>query len=148
MKSRQIYFCLAYVWAAIAMAQAQTATETVIHSFGNFPAGAKPYGTLVRDANGNLYGTTYIDGAAGGGLVFELDASGHYKILHNFKGGTGDGANPMRECGSARTAPSTAPPIEAAPRTRESCTNWTPPDRRPCSTTSYPAAMAATRAPE
>jgi uncharacterized repeat protein (TIGR03803 family) len=73
--------------------QAQFAAEKVIHSFEDFPYGANPYGTLTRDAAGNLYGTTYQGGTADAGVVFKLDASGHYKVLHSFKGGT-DGANP------------------------------------------------------
>jgi uncharacterized repeat protein (TIGR03803 family) len=73
-------------------AQAQAATETVIHNFGNFPKGANPYGTLFRSAGGVLYGTTYQGGAANLGMVFELSAVG-YKALYSFKGGA-DGANP------------------------------------------------------
>jgi len=76
----------------MAMASAQAATETVIHTFGNFPNGANPYGTLIRDAAGNLYGTAYQGGAANLGVVFRLGAGG-YKVLHSFLGGT-DGANP------------------------------------------------------
>lgn len=85
--------CLAYAWAAIALAQAQTPGLEVIHSFGNYPNGASPYGTLARGSDGSLYGTTYSGGAADLGVVFRLDTSGQYKILYNFKGGT-DGANP------------------------------------------------------
>jgi len=75
------------------VAPAKAATETVIHNFGTFPQGANPYGTLVRDPAGNLYGTTYQGGAPNFGTVFELEAGGKLKVLHRFKGGT-DGANP------------------------------------------------------
>ncbi|MGC9948415.1 MAG: choice-of-anchor tandem repeat GloVer-containing protein [Bryobacteraceae bacterium] len=84
---------LACALAAIGAAQAQTAIEHVIHSFGNFPRGANPYGTLTRDAANNLYGTTYQGGAANAGVVFELDASGQQTVLYSFTGGA-DGANP------------------------------------------------------
>jgi uncharacterized repeat protein (TIGR03803 family) len=50
--------------------------ETVIHSFQNGSDGASPYGGLVMDAEGNLYGTTASGGAGGGGTVFELSPSG------------------------------------------------------------------------
>jgi len=53
---------------AIGIAPAKAATETVIHTFGNFPNGANPYGTPIRDAAGNLYGTTYQGGAANEGV--------------------------------------------------------------------------------
>jgi uncharacterized repeat protein (TIGR03803 family) len=86
-----------WFWAACALAamrigQAQTATETVIFNFSEFPQGANPYGTLFRGTNGTLYGTTYEGGAVNLGAVFELGAAG-YKVLHSFKGGS-DGANP------------------------------------------------------
>ena len=82
----------ACAFGAAAVAQAQTATETIIQTFGNFPQGAIPYGTLIRDTGGDPYGTAYQGGAANAGVVFRLNGSG-YKVLYSFKGGT-DGANP------------------------------------------------------
>ena len=52
-----------------------------------------PTGKLVMDAAGNLYGTTYSDGAYGYGSVFELTpGSGGwtYTSLHDFTGPEGD----------------------------------------------------------
>jgi len=80
-------------WTALAALYGQTATETVLHSFGNYPWGSDPYGMLTRDSAGNLYGTTYSGGAANLGVVFKLSPSGTYKVLHSFTGGS-DGANP------------------------------------------------------
>jgi uncharacterized repeat protein (TIGR03803 family) len=49
------------------------------------------------DKAGNLYGTTQLGGAGGGGIVFKLSptAGGDFAeaILYNFKTGT-DGGNP------------------------------------------------------
>ena len=84
---------LACALAAMVTAPAQTATETVIHSFANFPHGASPYGTPIRDAAGNLYGTTNQGGRANAGVVFQLDASGHQGVLYSFTGGA-DGGSP------------------------------------------------------
>src|SRR5271157_462770 len=56
-----------------------------------------PWGTLVMDGEGNLYGTTNCDGAHGYGSVFELTPSGNnwtYTPLHDFTGGS-DGGNPF-----------------------------------------------------
>jgi hypothetical protein len=39
-------------------AVAQTAGETVLHSFVNAPKGADPYAGVIRDSAGNLYRTT------------------------------------------------------------------------------------------
>jgi len=79
-------------------------TEKVLRSFSdNGKDGFGPYGGLIFDASGNLYGTTYYGGNTpdcnsntGCGTVFELtpDTSGRWKekILHNFNGT--DGAGP------------------------------------------------------
>lgn len=46
--------------------------ETVLHSFALSGDGAYPQGALVRDAAGNLYGTTQSGGTFGFGTVFKL----------------------------------------------------------------------------
>ncbi len=66
--------------------------ETVLYSFSGGADGAYPAARLVRDAVGNLYGTTG-GGSAGYGIVFKIDPSGNETILHSFTGGV-DGANP------------------------------------------------------
>jgi uncharacterized repeat protein (TIGR03803 family) len=72
-------------------------TEKVLHRFDGAD-GEEPAGTLVFDASGNLYGTTYYGGAYGEGTVFELTpkAGGGWseKLLHSFGKGT-DGAQPL-----------------------------------------------------
>jgi uncharacterized repeat protein (TIGR03803 family) len=65
--------------------------ETVLHAFGGAPDGSTPTGGVVRDAEGNLYGTTAIGGSNGGGIVFRLDKNGKETVLHTL-GGSGDGA--------------------------------------------------------
>jgi len=72
-------------------------TETVLYSFAGPPNdGDGPQAGLVRDAKGNLYGTTMGGGLYGVGTVFELSPSGGTwteRILHNFSGS--DGAVPV-----------------------------------------------------
>src|SRR5215469_9679006 len=69
--------------------------ETVLHSFaGGTTDGAFPFGGLVMDAAGNLYGTTEMEGPYGFGVIFRLDPSGHESVLHSFAGGPADGAYP------------------------------------------------------
>jgi len=52
--------------------------------------GANPYGGLVEDSGGNLFGTTYFGGAAGDGTVFEVAAgSGSITTLATFNGSNG-----------------------------------------------------------
>jgi uncharacterized repeat protein (TIGR03803 family) len=74
--------------------------ETVLYSFTGKADGAGPEAGLLRDAAGNLYGTTSSGGATGGncgttgcGVVFKLDTNGQETVLHTFTGGA-DGAGP------------------------------------------------------
>jgi uncharacterized repeat protein (TIGR03803 family) len=79
--------------------------ESVLHSFkGGTSDGNYPYSTLIFDAAGNLYGTTYDGGSSscagyGCGTVFKLTpiSGGRWKekILYAFTGST-DGAHPDR----------------------------------------------------
>jgi uncharacterized repeat protein (TIGR03803 family) len=77
---------------------AKAQTLAVLHSFAGSPGdGVEPLSSLVRDAAGNLYGTTAGGGASGNGTVFELVmSSGSYteKVLYSFVGGPSDGAIP------------------------------------------------------
>lgn len=68
--------------------------ETVLHSFAGNPDGALPNGNLIRDAQGNLYGTSNAGGAYNSGTIFKIDASGNETVLYNFTGGT-DGGWPI-----------------------------------------------------
>lgn len=52
-----------------------TWTESILHNFTSGSDGLFPYSTLVRDASGNLYGTTSGGGTNGPGVVFELSYS-------------------------------------------------------------------------
>jgi uncharacterized repeat protein (TIGR03803 family) len=74
---------------------------TVLHAFtGTGGDGDGPNAGLVRDAKGNLYGTTAFGGnltcnaSVGCGIVFKVDPAGSETILHTFTGTNGDGAEP------------------------------------------------------
>ncbi len=68
--------------------------ETVLHSFAGSPQdGSFSESGLVRDAQGNLYGTTPEGGAYGNGTVFKVDTTDKYSVLYSFSGGA-DGGNP------------------------------------------------------
>jgi len=45
---------------------------TSLHDFQSSPDGAYPYGNLVMDASGNIYGTTWEGGAYGDGTVWQF----------------------------------------------------------------------------
>jgi len=69
-------------------------TYTVLHTFGGAGDGAYPTASLIQDSAGNLYGTTFIGGTDGQGIVFELSPTGAETVLYNFTGGA-DGAYPF-----------------------------------------------------
>jgi uncharacterized repeat protein (TIGR03803 family) len=73
----------------------RTGKETVLHSFRSSRGdGAFPTADLIRDAEGNLYGTTDEGGDFSlYGTVFKLNAAGKESLLYSFSGGT-DGAFP------------------------------------------------------
>ncbi len=75
--------------------------ETVLHRFtGAGGDGAQAWSGLIRDREGNLYGST-VDGGTGPnctsegngcGTVFKVDKNGKETVLHSFTGNAGDGA--------------------------------------------------------
>lgn len=68
---------------------------TVLHSFAYAPGdGSNPDGTLAMDRDGNLYGTTVYGGKSDNGIVYKVSSDGTYTVLHNFAGGSKDGATP------------------------------------------------------
>jgi uncharacterized repeat protein (TIGR03803 family) len=69
-------------------------TETVLHSFTGGADGVIPVGGLLRDAAGNLYGTTSQGGTSNDGILFKISPSGKETILHTFTGSTKDGKYP------------------------------------------------------
>jgi uncharacterized repeat protein (TIGR03803 family) len=75
-----------------------TYTENVLFSFAGGSDGQTPAASLITDAVGNLYGTTYWGGlfvggcGFGCGTVFALRPTGTLTVLHRFS--LSDGANP------------------------------------------------------
>jgi uncharacterized repeat protein (TIGR03803 family) len=68
-------------------AQAQTLTN--LYNFTGGADGGEPHAALVRDSQGNVYGTTYIGGISncrqtGCGTVFKVDPSGTETVLYSF----------------------------------------------------------------
>jgi uncharacterized repeat protein (TIGR03803 family) len=70
----------------------------IVHTFKYSDGAIPPFGNLIRDASGNLYGTT-LDGGDNGkcesgcGVVFKLGPRGKFTTLYNFTNGS-DGADP------------------------------------------------------
>jgi uncharacterized repeat protein (TIGR03803 family) len=73
---------------------------SVLYNFcsqANCADGGGPYAGLVEDASGDLFGTTYGGGAAGGGTVFRIDSAGNHTVLYSFcsQANCADGGFPL-----------------------------------------------------
>jgi uncharacterized repeat protein (TIGR03803 family) len=83
-------------FAGVVFKVSKTGKETVLYNFCSLTGctdGQYPYAPLVRDAAGNLYGTTQYGGTANIGVVFKLSPGGKETVLHSFTGGS-DGVYP------------------------------------------------------
>ncbi|HEX4157931.1 MAG TPA: choice-of-anchor tandem repeat GloVer-containing protein [Rhizomicrobium sp.] len=66
--------------------------ETILHAFAGGTDGWAPYGDLVADRHGNLYGTTYMGGGSGCfegegcGTVFRITLDGKEEVIYAFAG--------------------------------------------------------------
>ena len=73
-------------------------SETMLMGFtgqtGATPGGSAAYGNLIQASDGNFYGTSYLGGASGNGVVFRITSAGVYTVVHTFATATTDGANP------------------------------------------------------
>ena len=63
-----------------------------LYAFKGEPDAGFPYGGVIADGKGNLYGTTYFGGANGDGAVFKLSGANKERVLYSFKGGS-DGSD-------------------------------------------------------
>lgn len=70
--------------------------ESVLYDFTGHQDGNTPFSGVIRDAAGNLYGTSQPEGSDPPfwGAVFKLEPSGKLIVLHDFSGGPG-GADPL-----------------------------------------------------
>lgn len=72
---------------------------TILHTFTGGSDGQFPHAGLLRDAAGNLYGTTEAGGntfceGGGCGTIFKIDRANKESVLYAFVGGTADGNDP------------------------------------------------------
>ena len=71
-------------------------TLTTLRYFQGGPTdGAEPYGSLIIDKKGVLYGTTSAGGTSDMGTVYRYDAANGFQIVHSFTGVNGEGASPF-----------------------------------------------------
>jgi uncharacterized repeat protein (TIGR03803 family) len=89
-RMRKLNFLLAAIFVLVlavtlSPAQAQTQNFVALHQFNSQTDGAFSEGALLRDAAGNLYGTTTSGGPGlDNGTVFKIDSTGQEKVLFAF----------------------------------------------------------------
>jgi len=81
-----------FVAALIVNLPAHAQTYSVLYTFQGGTDGAGPRASLIRDAKGNLYGTTWAGDVLNDGVVFKLGPTRREKVLHSFD--SADGAQP------------------------------------------------------
>jgi len=81
-----------FVAIAASTQTASAQTLTILHTFTGSPDGSYPLASLLRDANGNLYGTTFEGGTDNFGTVFKVSKGGDESVSFSFN--TSDGAFP------------------------------------------------------
>jgi uncharacterized repeat protein (TIGR03803 family) len=67
---------------------------SILHAFGGPTDGSEPQDSVILDASGNIYGTTYTWGPGGSGTLWEYSASGVFTLLHAFADGDDGGLLP------------------------------------------------------
>jgi uncharacterized repeat protein (TIGR03803 family) len=68
--------------------------STLLYGFTGGTDGGAPRG-VIRDSNGNLYGTTQGGGSFSSGTVFKINADGKETVLYAFAGSATDGSWPI-----------------------------------------------------
>jgi len=83
-----------FIAAGAATQSAGAQTLTVLHAFTGSPDGSYPIASLLRDAKGNLYGTTFEGGTDNDGTVFKVSKGGDETVSFSFD--TNHGAFPSQ----------------------------------------------------
>jgi uncharacterized repeat protein (TIGR03803 family) len=78
-------FAVVLALGAVATQSAQAQRFKTLHEFKGYD-GKAPDAALIRDPEGNLYGTTAKGGASGAGTVFKVDKLGKETVLYSFTG--------------------------------------------------------------
>ncbi|WP_207632522.1 choice-of-anchor tandem repeat GloVer-containing protein [Foetidibacter luteolus] len=60
-----------------------TGAYTVIKALGATKDGGNPYGNLMQNTDGFLYGMTRNGGSGGGGTIFKTSTAGTFTVIHN-----------------------------------------------------------------
>jgi uncharacterized repeat protein (TIGR03803 family) len=56
-------------------------TLSVVHAMQTNDEGYSPYAGVIEGSDGNFYGTTYLGGSEGGGVIYKVAPDGTYTVL-------------------------------------------------------------------
>jgi uncharacterized repeat protein (TIGR03803 family) len=85
---------LVFTLGTVTIQSAEAQTFTVLHNFTGSVDGGNPYGGLIRDSAGTLYGTAANGGSSSKGVVYKLNKNHVETPLYTFTGGA-DGGEPL-----------------------------------------------------
>jgi uncharacterized repeat protein (TIGR03803 family) len=86
-RAASVALALAVLVLVVQTRSAQAQTFTVLSNFTG-ASGAYPYGGLMQDSAGTIYGTTYSGGSSSAGTMFAM-LYGAEPVLHSFSGSDG-----------------------------------------------------------
>ena len=89
-RSRALILLMSTVFCFALVRPATAQNLSVRYNFTGGADGSYPRGSLVRDPQGNLYGTSSDGGAFNKGIVFKLDSTSNLTVLHSFTGADGE----------------------------------------------------------
>jgi uncharacterized repeat protein (TIGR03803 family) len=91
--SAVLMFAVLLVLEAMTEPAAHAQTFSTLYNFTGAADGGVPMAGVVKDARGNIYGTTNSGGSAGNGVVFAVNTGGVETVLYDFADWP-NGANP------------------------------------------------------
>jgi len=86
---------LLFLFTTGAGQQARAQTFQSLYSFSGGSDGANPYGGVIEDSSGDIYGNATFGGAAGEGVLFQIPSGGGFNVCYSFGSQSADGNLPV-----------------------------------------------------
>ncbi len=86
---------LLFLFTTGAGQQAHAQTFQSLYSFSGGSDGMNPYGAVIEDSAGNVYGAVPFGGIDGVGILFKIPSGGGFNVCYNFGSQSADGNTPV-----------------------------------------------------